>query len=190
MHQIFLSFEQKNDPITQLKKLLEEKEFELKNETENHERAKARIAVMRDEFNAEKQKYLAYKDQAAQQTAKTQELELRLAKIEEYTQEELARVQQNYAKIQKIVDDLQRKLQEEQSRSQQAINQLESEKAKQKVLNNECQQFDGINRNIEKVNEDLGAKNQDPRTGDRTGGERVQLQAAVRELPEHDQSGE
>lgn len=162
-----MSFKQKNDPITQLKKLLEEKEFELKNETENHERAKARIAVMRDEFNAEKQKYLAYKEQATQQTAKAQQLELRLAKSEEYKQEELARVQANYVKIQKIVDDLQRKLQEEQSRTQQAVNQLESEKAKQNVLNfqliqlnNERQQFDGINTNLEKVNEDLKTENQ------------------------------
>ena len=117
MHQIFLSFEQKNGPIAQLK-----------NETENHERAKARIAVMRDEFNAEK--YLAYKEQAAQQTAKAQELELRLAKIEEYTQEELARVQQNYAKIQKIVDDLQRKLQgraESQSAGDQPVGEREGQ---------------------------------------------------------------
>ena len=93
--------------------------------------------------------------QASQAITKAQQLVARLQKVGDKL-EELVRVQQNYVNIQKIVDDLQRKLQEEESRIQQAVNQLGHEKTKHNVLNfqpiqlnNEGQQFDGINTNLE-----------------------------------------
>ena len=78
-HQIFLSFHQKNDPITQLKTLLEEKECELKNETENHERAKARIAAMRDEFNSNAANAVQLQSKLDQLAVETKKLEDRLS---------------------------------------------------------------------------------------------------------------
>lgn len=158
----------KNDPITVLKKQLEDKELELKNETENHERAKNRIIMMRDEFNADKQKYLNYKEQVNQQNAKIQQLELKLLKIEEYKQEEYARLHANFSKSQKkLLDDSTKRIQEEQAKAQQALNQLENEKAQQNVLsfqviqlNNERQQFESIKVGLEELNETLKNENQ------------------------------
>jgi hypothetical protein len=63
---------------------LEEKELELKNEKENHKHAKAKNSEMREELNSEREKLLAYKEQANQQNLKIQQLGARLQKFEEY----------------------------------------------------------------------------------------------------------
>ena len=101
-HQIFLSFNQKNDPITQLKTLLEEKECELKNETENHERAKARIAAMRDEFNSNAANAVQLQSKLDQLAVETKKLEDRLSE-EVKKSGELEKRVQHYETLTKAV---------------------------------------------------------------------------------------
>lgn len=160
----------KNDPITVLKKQLEEKELELKKESENHDRAKTRIQDMREEINQEKQKQVSIKEQLNVNVVKIGQLENKLQQSEELKNAELHKLQNNFAQIRdKLSDDLKlaiQQAQKEEERANQAVNQLEQEKRRLELLNfqvmqynTDRQHFNGLNSNLEKVNEDMKNEN-------------------------------